>query len=659
MDKKQIIRKIFLTTAVLAAGLTATAANPTVRDLDYKLDPSKIVAPESFEIETNKLMNDWYSNRYLIMDKDVDNKKTVELTDEEYKDRLQKIPTDLDMEMTFNPIVRSFIKMYVERRKGLVEAMLGRSLYYNTIFEEALIRHDVPVELRNLAIIESALNPVAVSKAGAAGLWQFMPATGQSMGLEINSLVDERRDPYKSSDAAARFLKKLYNTYGDWSLAIAAYNCGPGNVNKAIRRAGGGKKDFWEIYRFLPAETRDYVPAFIAANYAMHYYKDHNISPVLAKEPIIVDTVKVNRRIHFKQISDILGIPMEALRTLNPQYRKDVIPGDIKPYSLVLPNIQVLNYLAYEDSISNYNAQDYARRVAVTPVSSKVKDPNGEGYIDEVITVYHKVGKDDDIAMISKKHGIDEAEVIRANGGSKDLKRGATLELKVVNRRYMDGSTAKKKDNNNTPKTTTTTAPAEPAKPVAQTQPELDSPKTEKPNNVIPKGKPKEQPTRPTPPPPPAKKKETPQANTPAPKSTTPATPTKKVTTAMTTKTQPQNQNNKKGQADPDKGKGKQPAKNNNNNNNKNTPKNQQPATKTHQTTKGQNLTTIAKQHGVTVEEIKKANNLKNDKIQEGQKLVIPSKKAAPAAKGKQQPQQQPAQKGKQTQPAQPAKKKK
>lgn len=440
------LHKILLTTTLSVASMTTigASAQTSVLQVNTDIDTTHIIVPESFEIDIHNIMSDWYLNRYTILDKDADSRKSVILTDEEYIDRLQKMPTSI--EMPFNSVVKSFIKMYVERKKGLVESMLGLSLYYMPIFEDALDKYGLPMELRNLAIIESALNPNAVSKAGATGLWQFMTSTAQGEGLEVNSLVDERRDPYRSSDAAARFLKKLYNTYDDWSLAIAAYNCGPGNVNKAIRRAGGGKKDFWEIYNYLPSETRNYIPAFIAANYAMTYYKDHNISPVLATKPVIVDSVQVNKRVHFQQISDVLGIPMEEIRALNPQYRADIIPGDIKQYTLVLPHIQTLCYVAYEDSIVNHDAELYARRDVVEPgVSKKVSDGNGGEYLEVTTVKYHKVKQKETVASIARRYGVTQAEVVRANGGRKTLKRGNTLAINVIERRPVS-TTAQQAD---------------------------------------------------------------------------------------------------------------------------------------------------------------------------------------------------------------------
>ena len=375
----KIKTRLIAATAATILGTWTSSAALTVRSIAADtISADNIVVPESFEIDTHAMMQSWYLTNYAVLDRNADRRANVPTTDQEYIDRLQRMPAVI--EMPYNKIVRAFIDMYVERKKSLVESMLGMSLYYMPIFEQALDKYGMPMELKYLPIIESALNPTAVSRAGATGLWQFMLDTAKGLGLEINSLVDQRRDPYLSSDAAARYLKQLYNSYGDWSLAIAAYNCGPGNVNKALRRAGGGKKDFWEIYPFLPRETRDYIPAFIAANYAMTYYNHHNISPALASRPIVTDTVHVNKRVHFQQISDVMGISMDELRVLNPQYRTDVIPGDIHPYALILPNIQAYCYIANEDSIVNHNAELYARRDVVEPSTGTTVTAGNSGH---------------------------------------------------------------------------------------------------------------------------------------------------------------------------------------------------------------------------------------------------------------------------------------
>ena len=422
---------------LLLFGVCAVSAqSASILEVRDNLDRIPIIYPESYEMDVYEMQKNWYLQNYAEIDCEADLRSTVEATDEEIIDRLSKLPTVI--EMPFNSVVRSHIKMYSERKKQLVENMLGMSLYYMPIFEEALERHNMPLELKYLPVIESALNPNAVSRAGAAGLWQFMIPTARGEGLEVSSLVDQRRDPYASSDAAARYLKKLYETYGDWSLAIAAYNCGPGNVNKAMRRIpGDGKKDFWMIYPNLPAETRGYVPAFIAANYVMNYYGEHNISPALARKPIVTDTVLVNERIHFKQISEVLDIPMDELKALNPQYREEIIPGNIRPYSLVLPSLQVYAFIANVDSIKGYEARKYVRRGTVDPGTYRGYDNRGE-YVEVVSVTVHKVGKGETLSKVAKKYGVTESSIRETNKIGKKLKRGQKLNITKVKRTYVN-----------------------------------------------------------------------------------------------------------------------------------------------------------------------------------------------------------------------------
>ena len=554
--------KTQLIAAAIAAilGTTASSAALTVRSIAADtLSADNIVVPESFEIDTHKMMQNWYLTNYAVLDRNADRRANVSTTDQEYIDRLQRMPAVI--EMPYNKIVRAFIDMYVERKKSLVESMLGMSLYYMPIFEQALDKYGMPMELKYLPIIESALNPTAVSRAGATGLWQFMLDTAKGMGLEINSLVDQRRDPYLSSDAAARYLKQLYNSYGDWSLAIAAYNCGPGNVNKALRRAGGGKKDFWEIYPFLPRETRDYIPAFIAANYAMTYYNHHNISPALASRPIVTDTVHVNKRVHFRQISDVMGISMDELRVLNPQYRTDVIPGDIHPYALILPNIQAYCYIANEDSIVNHNAELYARRDVVEPsTGATITSEDGGQYIEEVIVKYHKVRRGENLASIARRYGVSQQSIRRTNGIGRRVRRGQTLRINTVQRRYVP-------------------APAQTDSTTTDNKPQVAVPDTKADTTPV------------------AKTDETVE----------PTPQTRQVTDAMSN------------------------AKNNdkkNDNGRKNSRKKTESKPVKHKVSSGENLTKIAKRYGVTVEQLRSANNISGDDIRAGQTLTIPSKDA-------------------------------
>ena len=362
------LRKLFtISVAACAICMSGAPRAPKGNVLDVKesITDSNIVFPESFETDTQKLLESWYMKNYTATD-DKYMSSDVKTTDDQIRQRLSQLPTVI--EMPFNSIVRTYIDRYTQRGRAQVAATLGLANYYMPIFEQALEEAGLPLELKYLPVVESALNPNAVSKHGATGLWQFMLATGKGLGMEVNSLVDERRDPYVSSRKAARYLKDLHSTYGDWSLAIAAYNCGPGAVNKAVRRAGDGKHDFWSIYEYLSPETRGYVPAFIAANYVMNYYPEHGISPVIPTKPLVTDTVGVAGRVHFNQISEVLDIPVEELRLLNPQFRADLIPGSPeKPYMLILPSQQVHAYIVSEDQIKGHEAERYARRDVVEP----------------------------------------------------------------------------------------------------------------------------------------------------------------------------------------------------------------------------------------------------------------------------------------------------
>lgn len=568
-----LVKNLICATA-LAAALTSAAQS--VRDIsDATLDGASLIMPESAETDTKAMLEEWYLKNYAVIDYDADRAETGDLSDEVIIERLGKLPTVI--EMPFNSVVRNTIRFYANR-KQLVENMLGLSLYYNPIFEEALERNGMPLELKYLPVIESALVPTAVSRAGAAGLWQFMPATATGLGMEVNSIIDQRRDPYMASEAAAKYLKQLYNTFGDWSLAIAAYNCGPGNVNKALRRAGEGKHDFWEIYPFLPKETRGYVPAFIAANYIMTYHKNHNISPALARRPIVTDTIHVNRRVHFEQISDVLAIPMAELRALNPQFRKDIIPGDIKPYSLVLPSLQVYAYIANEDSILNHNATRYARRGVVEPSSGLVtgSDAKGEYYEEEVVQ-YHKVRKGETLAKIAKKYGVTVAKIRTDNKIGKSVQAGKRLKIRTVKRVYRPKPVEvpeQEPDEQETTPDTTMVIPVDSLGAVSAIPDSAAVAPVHEVNSAFEAEKPE---AKPEPTPVPEKK---------AVKQTTPAK---------------------------EKAAKKKPAE-------------KKPSFTTYKVRSGDNLSKIAKRHGVTVDAIKKANNLSNDRLSVGQKIKIPAK---------------------------------
>lgn len=445
-----------LTIALLGlAAIAPMVAKTNITDVKTSITDPAIIYPESFETDTQKLLEGWYMKGYTASDSRYRTESDPNVTDETIIRRLSALPTVI--EMPFNQIVRSYIDRYTKKGRPQVAALLGLSLYYMPIFEQALEAKGLPLELKYLPVIESGLDPNAVSKHGAAGLWQFIPAAAKGLDMELNSLVDERRDPYVSSERAAQFLKELYDAYGDWSLAIAAYNCGPGTVNKALRRAGGDDPtglDFWAIYSYLPEETRGYVPMFIAANYVMNYYGEHNISPVLPTKPLVTDTIGVSQRVHFNQISSVLNIPLDELRILNPQYRADIIPGSPDHiYTLILPSQQIHAYIMSEGDILAYEAEKYARRETVEPgvaasqeqlvaeATSPVADNFTEQPTDEEVqeivavrnaaaakadgapaasgkkrTVIHKVADGETLAAIATMYGTTAAEIKTANG---------------------------------------------------------------------------------------------------------------------------------------------------------------------------------------------------------------------------------------------------
>ena len=342
----------------------------TVTTTDGEADVIEV--PEGMLLEIDSLLNQYNSKTYL-QDNDCHySDVNPEFPVETYIERLQRIPSV--MEMPYNDVVRKFIDRYAVRLRASVSYMLGAANFYMPIFEEALEMYNLPLELKYLPVIESALSPTATSRVGAAGLWQFMLATGKQYGLEVNSLVDERRDPIKSTYAAARYLRDLYKIYDDWNLVIAAYNYGPQNINKAIHRAGG-VKDYWAIYKYLPRETQGYVPAFIAANYIMTYYCEHNICPMRTQIPAKSDTIVVNRDVHFKQIAAVTGIRIEELRSLNPQYRRDIVNGSTQPSVIRLPQTYVNAFLDREDSIYNYEAATLlTKRTVVEVTADDVKE---------------------------------------------------------------------------------------------------------------------------------------------------------------------------------------------------------------------------------------------------------------------------------------------
>ena len=411
-----------------------------------------------------------------------------------YAERLKKMVSPIHL--PYNPLVRSYIKRYTDS-SGLMSRVLALSKYYFPMIDEELLKAGLPVELHAMAIIESALQAKAYSRAGAAGLWQFIPTTAKAYGLEINSMVDERYDAVKSTKAACRYMKNLYDMYDDWSLAIAAYNCGPGNVNKALRRAGGGTKDFWEIYEYLPAETRGYVPCFIAANFVMNYHDRYGIHPSIAKHDLVTDTVGVNDRIHFNQIAAVLDIPVDELRLLNPQFCKDIIPGDYHTYYLTLPQGKIAGYLTSYDNILAYDSDIYQRRTYVEPgqqrtdngqnnalnAAAQTQNADSNAVIPAMIAdnyeeKIHVVGRGENLRDIAKKYGVSATDLKRWNKLRRGkVKEGDQLVVHVYERDLAEASTAP-----TTESTVTTTV--EPEKPRKDSKKNSDRKKKEKPSTI-------------------------------------------------------------------------------------------------------------------------------------------------------------------------------
>ena len=580
------MKQTLLSILISVGGIFAASASsvPSILELRHSITDDNIIAPESFETQTRLLEENFYLKNYVVPG--VDTGTSMTATPAEYEARLAKLPTVI--ELPYNSIVKSYIEMYLTKRRGLVADMLALHNYYGRFFEEELLKEGMPVELEYLPVIESAINPNAVSRAGAVGLWQFMPATAKGLGMEINSLVDERRDPRISSRNAVKYLKQLYEIYNDWSLAIAAYNCGPGNVNKALRRAGvennkESKKDFWDIYNYLPSETRGYVPAFIAANYVMNYYRQHGISPTIVKRHLTTDTVRIDKYVHFNQIAAVLNIPVEEIRMLNPHFLKDVIPGDYRPYNLTLPTQQCLSYIMSEKRILDYDSNLYARRTTAEPggsssssqavaisdggqanlanASRQTANADGNKEIasqatERVATKTHVVSRGENIRDIAKMYGVSATDIKRWNKLRRGkVKEGDQLTIEVIE--------------HVTPDEVRVVAAAEV-------------------EEVFPKENGK-----------------TVESNAPANTSATPA-PAKAVE------------------------KPKAPAKPK-----ENTQKTKSQQTTTYKVKKGDTLARISRMYGTTVEAIQAANGMKNTNLQIDQVLKIPAKSSSAGSKSK------------------------
>lgn len=377
------------------------------------------------EANQDSLLSIWYLQRQLATanlpgDMDVDNANyKSDIPDEVYIENIKKMNSYITL--PYNNIVKNYIILYTEKMPKRAAMMLGLSSYYFPIFENIFDKYGLPKELAAMAIIESALNPFAVSSANAKGMWQFIYSAARQYNLEIDSYIDERFDPEKSCDAAARYLKDAYTIYGDWALAISSYNCGSGNVNKAIRRAGS--KDFWAIYPYLPRETRGYMPSFVGALYMTKYYKNYNIIPDKVSMPAHVDTFMVHKNLHFEQLQEVIGIPVEETRKLNPQYLKDIIPGTEKGLILRLPYNYTAAFVDNEKTIYNYKDSIFFNPILYSGYKSSQEGGS---------RIYHKVRKGQTLASIAKKYGVTVAQIKDWNNISartKTVKTGRTLVI--------------------------------------------------------------------------------------------------------------------------------------------------------------------------------------------------------------------------------------
>jgi len=342
-----------------------------------------------------------------------------DVSDEVYCQRLKKMNDMSPFHLDCNPITLSTIRFFAKNRRSFAKIVLGRSALYFEMYEAALARHDLPVELKYLSVIESGLRPQVKSPAGALGLWQFMYGTGKMYGLKENSYIDERMDPEKATDAACRYLKKLYGIYGDWNLALAAYNAGPGNVNKAIRRSGG-KRTYWEVRPFLPRETQGYVPNFIAAAYLLNYHAEHNIVPAEAKIHYYqLDTMCLSRGMHMTTISSLIDWPIEDIKALNPIYKAQYIPFSEPNQCISGPLAKIGKLVSMEDSLYALEARLYGVSGKLIPlaVTSDLIEGDGETAVvtETPAFIYHKVKSGETLTRISQKYGVTNNEIVKLN----------------------------------------------------------------------------------------------------------------------------------------------------------------------------------------------------------------------------------------------------
>ena len=417
-----------LTLALAVSFISGTTAQDIVPDsVEVFMDSTAICTdsltvefPESMEFDVDSLMSIWFAKQYLSYDSDcLEGSVNPKFSDTVYAKRLSSLPTIVDM--PYNYVTRSSIDAYMGTNRKVISFALGMMPIYEDKFVEALIKYNVPVELKYLPIVESALKPKAYSRMGAAGMWQFIYSTGHKYGLQVNSLVDDRYDIVKSSEAAARYLRDLYDMFGDWSLAISAYNCGPGNITKAITRSGG-KRDFWDLYPYLPRETRGYLPAFIAVNYAMSFYKEHGICPMTSAQPDQTDTLHIERNLHIGQITHFSGISQEEFKALNPQYLTEIVPGAYRTCIISLPQQYIKPLVEAGDSLYEYDKDKFFTKAQLAYIDDDMKN--------RVTYVTHKIKDGETLGHIALKYHTSVKNIKNWNNLKSDnIRAGKTLRI--------------------------------------------------------------------------------------------------------------------------------------------------------------------------------------------------------------------------------------
>lgn len=399
------MKRIFIIATFLLFGAANFAAIPESDTIIIR----SVLDSEKISVDLDSLVTTWYVKMALQRNPDFFSNDSVgiQYSDSVYKTRLEKINSII--KLPYNSIIRNHIHVYTIKQREQFAAVLGLMDYYFPMIEDIFDAYGLPGELKYMAVIESALNPNAVNRySGATGLWQFMYSTGKMYGLTINSIVDERRNPVLATHAAAKYLRDLYRIYNDWTLVIAAFNCGPGNVNKAIKRSGN-QKDYWQIYYRLPRETRGYIPQYVAAAYAINYYPEHNIKPLPINIPVATDTIMVNKDIHLTQISAVMKISMGELRALNPQYKTGLVPGSSKPQSLTLPMNHLSDFINMNDTIRGYKPEVYLNR------NAQIADPTKSSFIPADIKgkskLIYTVKDNDNMGFISEWYRVGLSEL--------------------------------------------------------------------------------------------------------------------------------------------------------------------------------------------------------------------------------------------------------